>query len=74
MLKKCYALPHQAGVMYGAPSGYVNLSVISPSVPSQKLRERLGDEAYNECIITSGLMHSFAVAHAAAHYQGKLSK
>ena len=70
LIKNCYFLPHQPGVVYGAPSSFVNLSVISPPVPSRVLREKLEEEAYNQLMVTSGLIHSFAVSHAAAHYRG----
>lgn len=65
-----YALPHQPGFLYGSPSEYVNLSVISPRVNSKNVESSLSKEAYNNSMVGTGLVHSFATAYAMAHYQG----
>ena len=68
--KKCYSLPHQPGFLYGAPGGFVNLSVLSMGEKELDLETRLRKENYAECLVGAGLMNSFATSHAVAHYQG----
>ena len=69
--KKCYALPHQPGFVYGAPAEFVHLSVLSPDVNHMNYKSKLKEEKYKSCVVGGGLMHSFAVNHSVAHYQGR---
>lgn len=69
--KKCYSLPHQPGFLYGAPAEFVNLSILSPDVEDLAFDRWLTSA---DCISGAGLVHSFAVSSAVAHYQGKSSR
>ncbi|XP_067942306.1 large ribosomal subunit protein mL65-like [Watersipora subatra] len=68
--KKAYALPHEPGFKYGCPSSFVNLSMISPGLKQLRLKENMPTTQYEECLLGTGLVHSFATSHAVAHYQG----
>lgn len=66
--KKMYSLPHQPGYMYGAPAEFVNLSVLL--TPGQNSLSWQNPETFEQTKVGAGLVHSFATAHAMAHYQG----